>query len=133
MGKWLAGIIGGIIVGVAIWWLTTVLPERHKEKQQKIADERMEVSCTPDPPTVKAGEISELTIKVTQGGQPAADVPLRNGMEDYGTTASDGTARIQWHAPPSAYSGGTRFRIEADATARGGGYGAGDCQIMYKS
>ena len=132
MGKWIAGIIGSIIVGVSIWALTVYLPERNKVQEQAVADESVTVTCTPNPPTVTAGEISELLITVTQGGQPVADAQLRNGFEDYGTTASDGTARIRWHAPPGATQGGTRFRIEADSNARGGGAGAGDCQIMYK-
>lgn len=133
MGKWVAGILGSIIVGVVIWALTTIVPDYFKEKKQASVDEPVLVSCTPNPPTVAAGEVTELAIAVTKGGKPIADAHVMQGLDDWGTTASDGTERIQWHAPPGA-QGGTRIRVSASPTARdGGGGGEGDCQIMFKS
>ena len=134
MGKWIAGIIAGIIVGVAIWALTTVLP-KHFEKPPPPppADDTVILSCTPNPPTVAPGETTELTFKVTRGGKPVANAQIKSGNQDWGMTLADGTWRLKWKAPVPAVSGGYVYGVTATIPEHDGGGGAnGDCQILIK-
>ena len=131
MGKWIAGIIAAIIGGVAIWALTGFLQKRiDPPPPPPPVDDRVLVSCTPNPPTVAPGATSELTLKVTRGGQPVENAALKMGNEDWGSTLSDGTERVKWKAPAQS-AGAYVMRVTATLSDHdGGGGGAGDCQIL---
>jgi hypothetical protein len=134
VGKWIAGIIAAIIGGVAIWALTTLLPKHFETPPAPPpVDDRVVVSCTPNPSTVAPGGTSELTLKVTKGGQPVENAQLKMGQEDWGATLSDGTERVPWKAPVNAAAAYV-FRVTASLSEHdGGGGGEGDCQILIKS
>jgi hypothetical protein len=115
MGKWTLGLFGSIIVGGILWVLTTILfprvfdgfipAPRVEPPPQKV----VRVECFANPPTIAPASTTEITLRVTRGGEPvegaAVSLTIPNSDEKAsGTTLSAGLFRVPWTAPKNSAS-----------------------------
>jgi len=139
MGKWIAGIVGAVITGAILWVLTDrylpiLFPDRSHPPPPP--GDAIRVECTANPATVAPGGTTEISIKVTNGGEPVegATVELPGGG-GAGETYSGGIFRTTWTAPsPSAaaYVFPANVKLADLRTAKGelnGSYGT-NCEIL---
>lgn len=124
MGKWIAGLIGTLMVGVLMWFLTErFFPEWFPARAPPAADKRVAVLCSAVPERVQPGGTTEVVLKVTRGGEPVegASVSMKIGgghfgsgkTSIFGNTYSGGVFRTLWTAPsPSA--GGYVFNADVN-------------------
>jgi hypothetical protein len=115
MGKWALGLVGSIITGVVLWLLTTVFFPRLFSDIMPAAPvpppptKVVRVECTANPPTVAPGSTTEISVKVTRGGEPVEGAAVtmtvpNTGSEASGTTYSGGVFRLPWTAPRNSAS-----------------------------
>lgn len=113
MGKWIAGIVGSVLVGALLWILTNRYLPHWFEEPPAVADSKLRVECSANPATVSPGQSTEITIKVMLNGEPLEGVEVKvaagggrfgsAGTETSGNTYSGGVFRTIWTAPaPSA-------------------------------
>lgn len=117
MGKWTAGIVGGVLTGVVLWLLTNALFTRWfsspPPSPAPSPPDEVRIQCVANPARVAPGGITEVAVTVTRRGEPVegAAVELRAGVGSSdsglsissGQTYSGGVFRTTWRAPsPSA-------------------------------
>jgi hypothetical protein len=146
VGKWIAGLVGAVITGSLVWYLTTiVLPKWFADDPPPPPAKQVRVECLPNPATIAPGGLSEITVRVTRGGEPlegaAVSMSVGGGQFSSGTattsgqTYSGGVFRTTWRAPsPSA--AGYVFPAEVDLkgirTSEGEleGHFRTDCEVL---
>lgn len=140
MAKWLVGLVGAVITGSVLWFLTDALfPKLFHEEKAPQPDE-IRVECIPTPPTIAPGEVTELLVKVTRNGVPVEGAAVyfkREEAKDPARTVSGGIYRFPWRAPnPSASA--YIFPVYADLagvrTPQGElfGFAGTDCQVLVR-
>ena len=145
MGKWIAGIVGGVIVGSLLWLLTTnVFPQLFYHRPPPPED-TTRVECTAKPGTVSAGGVAEITVKVSRKDQPLEGAVVRMSIGDglfasgtrttSGSTYSGGIFRTLWTAPSNPAAGYV-FSADVDVpgmiTSENKGHYGTTCEILVR-
>ena len=134
-----------MITGSLLWYLTTVIFPKWFTDDPPPPVKQVRVECSGNPSTVAPGGLSEITVRVTRGGEPleGASVTLSVGGGQFssgttstsGHTYSGGMFRTGWRAP-SPSSAGYVFPAEVDLkgirTSEGEleGHYRTDCEIL---
>lgn len=125
MGKWLAGIIGAVITGVLIFWLTEGLqspgstpPEpQNGASGPPVAGGAISVRCSAQPHLLHPGDQTDLVVQaISSQNTPISDANVRveagggtflssNSTTVLGRTDQGGSFRTTWRSPSPAAAG----------------------------